>query len=247
MDAKRRGVLVGLALLVPVGLMGGCAAKPYFPAYRYRLTVEVDTPQGLRTGSSVIEVVSGMVDDGAVVIGVGTRVRGEAVAVDLPGGKVLFALLSKPNSAEGASEYAHDALITKRWSGKDEYLADLNAMLRRRDTAVLPRHIPPAYPSAPPATSYPMLVTFGNIADPKTVAVVDPDNLAASFGRGVKLRRITVQMTDAAVTVGIEKRLGWFGSVHGALVHVPLSDYPPEGTPLPLSATIADFSFKQGH
>jgi hypothetical protein len=36
---------------------------------------------------------------------------------------------------------------------------------------------------------------------------VDPANLAASFGPGIRLKRITVEVTDDDVTTGIEKRL----------------------------------------
>lgn len=42
--------------LVASAALPGCAAADSTPDYRYRLTVEVDTPGGLRTGSSVIEV-----------------------------------------------------------------------------------------------------------------------------------------------------------------------------------------------
>ncbi|WP_066268991.1 hypothetical protein [Blastomonas sp. CCH3-A3] len=58
----------------------------------------------------------------------------------------------------------------------------------------------------------PMLVRFRDINDPTTVERVDPDALAASFGEGVKLRRVTVQLTDDPVTKGIEKRLKWLDS-----------------------------------
>ena len=54
-----------------------------------------------------------------------------------------------------------------------------------------------------------MLVTFGDLSDPTSVAEVDPDDLAATFGEGVRLKRITVQLTDDPVTTGIEKRLAW--------------------------------------
>ena len=55
----------------------------------------------------------------------------------------------------------------------------------------------------------PTIVRFRDIADPKSVEQVDPDDLAKSFGPGVKLKSLTVQMTDEPVTTGIEKRLGW--------------------------------------
>ena len=57
----------------------------------------------------------------------------------------------------------------------------------------------------------PMLVRFADIADPKTVERVDPENLAASFGAGYALQRVVVEETDDPVTSGIEKRLRWLG------------------------------------
>lgn len=57
---------------------------------------------------------------------------------------------------------------------------------------------------------YPLLVTFTDITDPTTVNQVDPTNLAATFGPGVSLKRITLQITDEPVTEGkIESVLGW--------------------------------------
>jgi hypothetical protein len=88
-----------------------------------------------------------------------------------------------------------------------------------------------------------MLVTFGDLADPTSVARVDPDDLASTFGEGVRLRRITVELTDDLVTTGIEKRLGWLPNVRGALVHLPVSEYPPRGTPLPLHNTLTSMDF----
>ena len=54
-----------------------------------------------------------------------------------------------------------------------------------------------------------MLVTFGDINDPKSVERIDP----AAIG----VRRIIVEVTDEPVTTGIEKRLGWLGSHRGSL------------------------------
>ena len=53
------------------------------------------------------------------------------------------------------------------------------------------------------------MVRFSDIADPRTVEKVDPEDLVAAFGQGVKLRRVIVQLTDEPVTTGIEKRLRW--------------------------------------
>jgi hypothetical protein len=45
------GAFSGLAVLT----LSGCGLFADKHTYRYRLTVEVDTPQGVRSGSSVIE------------------------------------------------------------------------------------------------------------------------------------------------------------------------------------------------
>lgn len=55
----------------------------------------------------------------------------------------------------------------------------------------------------------PLLVRFRDINDPKTVEEVDPKNLEASFGKGIKLVSATLQMTDEEVTTGVDKWLGW--------------------------------------
>lgn len=88
-------------------MLAACAAAEEDPTpdYRYRLTVEVATPEGLKTGSSVIEVQQGM---GRSTMGgyeplVRYRIRGEATAVDLPGGKTLYALLRSGNDVDWAT------------------------------------------------------------------------------------------------------------------------------------------------
>lgn len=77
--------------------------------YHYKLTVEVQTPEGLRTGSSIIEVrtsPSGSLQPGGIV----SKVRGEAVAVDLGPRGTLFALLSSRTDPENATRLAQAAL-----------------------------------------------------------------------------------------------------------------------------------------
>ena len=110
----------------------------------------------------------------------------------LPQKRYLFALLTY--NAFLASKVFHDKMdgalseAGERWA---EILEDLREI---RDIA--PQH-------------YPLLVTFTDINDPKTVKKVDPEDLAAVFGPGVSLKRITLEITDEAVTEGkIESVLG---------------------------------------
>jgi hypothetical protein len=171
----------------------------------------------LKTGSSVIEVKTRMTGPHAIpnpnwLI---LKVRGEAVAVDLPGGKTLFALLRSETSADWAGGAMMTGMPGQTADRKNiPYEERHAAMLARKGVVTLPRTVqdgPRAWERVP---AIPMLVTFTDPRDPKTVTRVDPDALEASFGKGVKLKRITVQVTDDDVTTGIEKRLGWLPRVY---------------------------------
>ncbi|MGB3806613.1 MAG: hypothetical protein WA936_05390 [Erythrobacter sp.] len=180
------------------------------PDYRYRLTVEVETPEGLRTGSSVIEVEQSMGRSSMAPASnqIYRRIRGEAVAVELPGGQTLFALLRSESNIEWAETIAASAAPPAEESEDGEPRFD--NMLALEGAAELPRTFP-ASGWLEERSAYPMLVTFGDIDDPSSVREVDPDDLAATFGAGYALERITVEITDDRVTTGIEERLGWFG------------------------------------
>lgn len=58
-----------------------------------------------------------------------------------------------------------------------------------------------------PDYQYPMLVTFADITDPASVQLLDPANLAASFGPGVRLKAVTLEMTDRS----LKALLAWLG------------------------------------
>lgn len=197
-----------ISLFAGALLLTGCSeVEDRAPDYRYRLTVEVETPEGLATGSSVIEVKQTLMRPGSSPgnQGVSRRVRGEAVAVDLPGDKTLFALLRSDNNVDWASQVF---LYLKPPSPQEEFVDQLDDVLEVTGERELPRMWPPVA-WLEERSAYPMMVTFGDETDPTSVARVDPDDLAASFGEGVTLKRITVELTDEPVTVGIEERLGW--------------------------------------
>lgn len=196
----RRGFAVAGVLCLMAGT-GGCNSETFgtmYPPYRYRLTVEVETPQGVRSGSSVIEVqwnVGGTI--WSTQRSAGFRVKGEAVAVDLPDGQTLFALLRSTGSVDWPA-YAMRGHMKDIKTAKG---AD-------RARHPVPRSVDVG---SDIIDNYPMLVRFRDIADPKSVEKVDPDALDKSFGKGVKLRQITVQLTDDPVTRGIGKRLTSIG------------------------------------
>ena len=52
----RRAALAQLGIAATAVLTGCGIVGPWFPKYRFRLTVMIETPEGMRTGSSVYEV-----------------------------------------------------------------------------------------------------------------------------------------------------------------------------------------------
>ena len=188
-------VLIGgvVTLLGGCGLFGG-------NSYRFKMTVDVETSEGVRTGSSVYKVLafktSELITGGSSS---DSTLTGEALAMDLPGGKTLFALL---RMASGTS--ADDDLATMSMRAMDPAMIntekDKSAQrISSGDGISSPAEVAPK--------DYPLLVTFADINDPTSVARVDPADFAASFGAGVRLKRIVVKKTGDMQTDKIAERL----------------------------------------
>lgn len=202
---NRRAMMISVATIAAL-LLVACGRADKSISYRYRLTVEVDTPEGLKTGSSVIGVkIEGQ--QGLEGSHLDVRATGEAVAVDLPGGQTLFALLDK---ADGAAPNAIDPHLPELPNTADWWYQDYGRVTQQVGIYELPRTRLSGFRVDGMANVWPTLVHFRDIRDPSTVEQVDPDNVAATLGAGYAIKRITVQITDAPVTKGIEKRLGWF-------------------------------------
>lgn len=75
-------------------------------------------------------------------------------------------------------------------------------------------------PAVPvPSECLPLMVTFANIADPKSVSQVDPGALAASFGPGVRLKAVTLEVTEEPVTEGkVDNLLSWLAGIGGGML-----------------------------
>jgi hypothetical protein len=178
----------------------------------------------------------------------GYEARGEAVAVDLPGGQTLFALLTGEDGyADWAARIVYDLTPTVPISA-DKYdssrAVQLQHAIANQSVVVVPRKVLLDPNSTEPryVSRYPLLVTFTEIKKPKTVVGVDPADLAKSFGAGVKLRRITVQITDDPVTAGVGKRLGWLKGHRGSLNPADLSSTDV----VKQLSVVTDTSFSQG-
>ncbi|MEJ6388505.1 hypothetical protein [Gymnodinialimonas ulvae] len=66
---------------------------------------------------------------------------------------------------------------------------------------------------------WPRLVTFADLHAPSTITTVDPGNLAETFGQGVRLVSITLEITDEPRTSGIvEPLLQWLPNHYGRML-----------------------------
>jgi hypothetical protein len=171
-------------------------------SWHQKLTVTVETPAGEVSGTSVSAVSwrkHWIPTDG---MGWDFDVTGEAVVVEVTPGRYLFALLTGAGTTEYMGSVAAAAIAGREGRVIDGELFDEVRDRRDRAAGVITL----------PDYQYPMLVTFGDIADPASVALVDPANLAASFGPGVRLKAVTLEVTDEAVTEPtLDKWLGWLG------------------------------------
>ncbi|MGD9851517.1 MAG: hypothetical protein AB7T38_09635 [Nitrospirales bacterium] len=184
-----------LLCLIFAPLLGGWEFLSFAShSWHQKMTVEVEVEGQPYSGSSVVEMsVFGHPDLPLVHGNRDLEMQGEAVMVELQDNRYLFALLTY--NAFLASKVFQDRM-EGALSESGERWAKIISNLRET------REINPK--------DYPLLVTFTDINDPKTVKTVDPDNLAGTFGPGVSLKRITLEITDEPVTEGkIAQVLGW--------------------------------------
>jgi hypothetical protein len=208
----RRGLMTLLAAAVPA-LLSGCGSGPWY--IRYRLTLEVETPEGTKTGSGVFEHGARWNDGITRGLGAGASLavdtRGEAIITDLGARGLLLCLMTRDDTRYGSA----DALLLPeifpfdKWGGSQkDYGAYLRELKWRKPVANAPLE------------KLPMLARLRNPQDPATAERVDPTNLAATFGDGVRLVRVTAQITDDPVSPPtIENELPWIGKLRGSIAN----------------------------
>jgi hypothetical protein len=193
----------------PLGLLAalviGDQIRINRPGHKYRLAVEVETPDGIRSASTVLSVHP---DRGYSRKG-STLTKGDALWVDLGGGKNLLALLAhlddKNIELDGMNFVALRAFNA---AGRK---TTFNAMNQMTGTAQVAGAL------------IPVLAAFSDGNDPATMRVVKPDDLAATYGNGFALRGVSVEavpngfwpldfgsMLGEPVTRGIEAKLPWW-------------------------------------
>lgn len=212
----RRVMLPGL--MIGMLLLAGCGHR--LATLRYRLTVEVMTPEGLRTGSGVIEVATvdqGKGFPGPEAGGIRRSARGQAVIIETAPRRYLFALLGKGRPNDHDYDYAARLPVTlfRSLIGSGEHPIGPNGDAPRTwlpydrfHERMIEDHRVWSVPRTKPSTDrrseqelWPDLVSFDDPTDPLSVRRPDPGTVA--------IRRVTLQIVDDPVTEGIRSILPW--------------------------------------
>jgi hypothetical protein len=195
------------------------------PGHKYRLTLEVDTPGGVKAASGVLSVHP---DRGYTRRG-HTATHGDAVFVDLGGGKNLVALLAHIDKTVDLDAINYVALRAYKAAGRNPTFNEMSRMT-----------------GAVPVTGalIPVLVTFADPSDPATARSVAPDDLESVLGKGFRLHGMTAEVVPNGfwpldfggplgepVTRGIEAKLTWLNGADNSAAIAIKSAGLPTGEP----------------
>ncbi len=210
-------ILILVFLVIGGGVLAaavGQASKKTY-SWRYKMTVEIETPEGIKTGSSVREVTILFMPTGNThpkdrKYNNYISMKGEAVVVDLGERGTVFAILSGPLLGVDYGKripfyvFPHDPPGGTIEGAK--YYSELKGK----------KVLEPTY--------YPMFVTFTDLDDPKSVVsllryksndsyprkyTIEENYFEKYFGQGVKLKSVTLEMTDEEVIWKIKPYLQW--------------------------------------
>lgn len=201
---SKKNLIIGAALLIFLGLIGWFNWFYVSGTWRYKMTVVVETPEGIKTGYAVREIANSQIKPDLNFPHVRSygRAHGEAVVVDMgPRGK-LFALLS--NRRQGIDHYKY--IFYKYFNSKINFdgIVALNKMPLGAKAILQPR-------------DYPSLVAFKDLNDPNSIVLVYDESdvedgtintIEENFGVGVRLKEISVELVDDPVTHAMSKVLG---------------------------------------
>jgi hypothetical protein len=195
--------LWGLAAIALLLALTGCGLLYPEASYRFRMEVDVQTPAGLRSGSSVFEVSA----QKQLTLTAETRpllaaIKGQAVIVDLPEGPIFVLLRMHQGSR-------FDSLESAATFGLAPEIQPTDWRSFWKATKLLSRFWTSRSSELPP-DEWPYVVRFRDVRDPTTIEEVPPSK--------VGIKEIRIKTTHDAVTTGIEKRLPWLPSQRGALV-----------------------------
>jgi len=242
-------IILTLVVLLPATCMAFVLEQG---TWRYKMTVTVETPEGLKTGSAVREVVAWREpkvlpeqQPGQAKIS-----YGEAVAVDLGERGILFAVMFGKGGVDYAYMLPFWVFSTEKASLSAENIRNFST-LRAGPVEISPN-------------LYPTFVHFTDITNPRTVSLArdlecpvtnnECDlrtggrlsmSMEKAFGESVRIKAVTLEMTEEPVTQGIiDQYLPWL-SARAKLPGYLGSDPATPGTD-PTGTWVQTGAFKKG-
>ena len=193
------------------------------PAHKYRLSVEVETPEGRKSASGVLAVHP----DRSYSRRGQTRTLGDAVFVDLGQGKNLVALLAHIDNNKLEFDGINYVAL-RAYTAAQGKRVSFNAMSAQ--TGMVPVK----------AELVPVLVSFADPANPASARAVAPEDAEAALGKGYRLQGISAEvvpngfwpidfggMLGEPVTGGIVAKLPWLnGADHPAATALGAAGLP---------------------
>ena len=197
---------IGL-VIIATALLAGDQIRLKRPDHKYRLTIAVETAQGVRTASGVFAVHPNRAYGGSG--SAGTETKGDALVVDLGNSGSLVLLIAQrgyPLDIDGMNYIAMRAINAA--TGKRVQFRELKSI--EASAAVADDMMP-------------VMLAFADINDPSSARVIKPDQFSAVFGAQTKLQSVTVATLPPGwwpidfggslgepVTRSIDGRLQWW-------------------------------------
>ena len=218
-------------------MLAGCTLRS--ETFRYKLTLSLNTPDGVKTGSVVNEVTESEVYGFPQGKGYPYHQRGQALFVDLgKGRKPLIALLRepcRPGEASYCSSRSHQQMDFGYYAGDGPFGIFLShdnethSDPERQFDAIVRWRNQHAHVDLG-LEELPELITFEDVNDPLSVRSVDPSRLEDAFGPGVSWNSRTVDVVDVSTPVvfDLETKLPWYRAMR-ALGHDVGLDGNPNG------------------
>lgn len=185
--------------------------------YRFKLTVELNTPGGLKTASGVFEVYE-FQDYGMPGWNTHYGIReGEAIYVETGAKPLILIMATGGKELEGdyfpeLGQIAFSDLDKNDWKTARELSRMVGAQAIVRSCFDIPGTPGHRYRERR-NDCYPTFVSIDSVVDPKTIKVFAADEIEENLGRGVKLARITISIVDEPIHHDIVNRLLWLTKI----------------------------------
>ena len=195
-------------LMVSAAIAGGLylAYLMFFPTdyLCYRLTLDVDVDGVTRTGSGVVEIAYQGMPDWLSELGQGAHfggeMRGYAITVDLAERGLLFVVNAYPFLVDPRTHLI--ALSRAASLNMLPFVAYgmVNSFDPTSGLAAVHKLQTEKGPVEFPPDRLPMVVRFRNINDGDTIEELDPRDLSAAYGPGIRLARARLEFTTDPVS-----------------------------------------------